>query len=461
MNRIISLLVIGIFVINGIEIGSSQIRKSVILVNEMNGIEEYDFVIITSNRFRSEIIPLIDFKSNYNIKTHIKTTEEICGEFKGLDRPEKIKNFIIHAKEHWNISYVMLVGNTLQVPTRECFNDDGFLPTSVFFPSDLYYADLYDENGNYSDWNADNDKYFGEWHMNCSAEDAGINLIPDIAIGRLVCNTRFELRMAIQKIMDYENKNHKNEEWFNTMVVAGGDTYSEANGYYGENYEKFEGEVNTKMALETMKGFKQVKIWGSNNNLDFFGFNILQGINNGCGFLYLSGHGNPKIWTTSDTKGNSTTITTLHSNLFINNEKLPVCILGGCQNCRFDFIGLNPVLKNKIPIFITDCLGWSLTNKLNGGMIATIGCTDLSWLGLEFTSMKGGSNWLELGFFKEYQKGIDTIGDIWKNVITQYVQNFTIDWNDQSLCDSSLHAKTVQQWVLFGDPTLKIGGYGG
>ncbi|OYT28918.1 hypothetical protein B6U98_03800 [Thermoplasmatales archaeon ex4572_165] len=140
---------------------------------------------------------------------------------------------------------------------------------------------------------------------------------------------------------------------------------------------------------------------------------------------------------------------------------MPVCILGGCQNCRFDFIGLNPVLKNKIPIFITDCLGWSLTNKLNGGMIATIGCTDLSWLGLEFTSMKGGSNWLELGFFKEYQKGIDTIGDIWKNVITQYVQNFTIDWNDQSLCDSSLHAKTVQQWVLFGDPTLKIGGYGG
>jgi len=24
---------------------------------------------------------------------------------------------------------------------------------------------------------------------------------------------------------------------------------------------------------------------------------------------------------------------------------------------------------------------------------------------------------------------------------------------------SSINAKTIQQWVLFGDPTLKIGGY--
>ena len=36
----------------------------------------------------------------------------------GRDKPEQIKYFIKNAKETWNITYVMLVGNYAQVPTR-------------------------------------------------------------------------------------------------------------------------------------------------------------------------------------------------------------------------------------------------------------------------------------------------------------------------------------------------------
>ncbi|HMA83744.1 MAG TPA: hypothetical protein VKP59_05900, partial [Candidatus Thermoplasmatota archaeon] len=76
--------------------------------------------------------------------------------------------------------------------------------------------------------------------------------------------------------------------------------------------------------------------------------------------------------------------------------------------------------------------------------------------GIEFGG--GGSDWLELEFFKEYANGTTILGDIWKNVITKYVEEFPIDWNTPSAEKSSLDAKTVQEWALIGDPTLEIGG---
>jgi hypothetical protein len=185
----------------------------------------------------------------------------------------------------------------------------------------------------------------------------------------------------------------------------------------------------------------------------------LNAISKGCGFLYLSGHGNTKVWTTTDSFGNSTMLSTMHTYFLTNRAMEPVCILGGCQNCRFDFRGFNLVFKLRIPICLTDCLGWSLINKDNGGAIALIGCTDLSWQDVEFQNKEGGTNWLEIEFFREFQNGTKRIGDIWKSVISQYIKTFPIDWNEYSLSDSSLHAKTVQQWILFGDPTLNIGGY--
>ena len=91
-----------------------------------------------------------------------------------------------------------------------------------------------------------------------------------------------------------------------------------------------------------------------------------------------------------------------------------------------------------------------------GGTIATIGCTGLGWQGVEYGG--GGCDWLETQFFREYKTGTETIGQIWKNTLTKYLGNFTIDWETPAGGISSLDAKTVQEWILLGDPSLVIGG---
>ena len=103
-----------------------------------------------------------------------------------------------------------------------------------------------------------------------------------------------------------------------------------------------------------------------------------------------------------------------------------------------------------------------LTRVRKGGSIATIGCTGLGY-GKEDKhnpELGGGGDYLNVLFFREYaEHEIDYLGEVWGNAISSYLDEFTIDWDELGFSDTGLDAKTVQQWILFGDPSLKIGGY--
>ena len=74
-------------------------------------------------------------------------------------------------------------------------------------------------------------------------------------------------------------------------------------------------------------------------------------------------------------------------------------------------------------------------------------------MGKECTST-GGDGWITIEFFRQYgEKGHDILGDAFAHAVVEYVNTF-----DMSDLESG-HAKTVEQWVLFGDPSLKLGGY--
>ncbi len=53
------------------------------------------------------------------------------------------------------------------------------------------------------------------------------------------------------------------------------------------------------------------------------------------------------------------------------------------------------------------------------------------------------------------------LGEVWAKAITAYLNEYPIDWNTPAGADSSIDAKVVQEWILLGDPSLKIGGYPG
>jgi hypothetical protein len=405
--------------------------------NSISAYSSYDLIIITTEFLSTELLNFKEHKEKHDIITKIITIEEIKTEFYfpkiGKDNAEQIKYFIKNAYDSWNISYVLFIGGPAIIPIRRC-NIIPFEDVPVDYTSELYYADIYDKDGIFSSWNNDDDELFGEWYNASSAEDNKQDLIPEIGLGRISCYNPEEVRNYVNKIIDYES-NLSDPSWFNNMVVASGETFLE--------FEGLEGEIMTQNALDVMKDFNPVKLWYSNGRLDRLGISIIKAITKGCGFLYLAGHGNSYIWATFNPEGKTESIfSILHVPFLSNRGKYPVAILSGCHVCKIEK---------------SFCLGWQLTKNKYKGSIATLGPTNIGYLGFEYDG--GGLDWLELQFFKEYMNGSRILGDIWKQVLTEFADNYPIDWNLPAGLNCAIDAKMASEWIVIGDPTLKIGGY--
>jgi len=423
----------------------------------IKNLENFDMVIIAPSSYNSTLETLIQHKNNHNIISKFVSTDNIyTGTYfpvQGRDDQEKIKYFIKNAIENWGITFVLFVGNSNQIPVRFCYNYDNYSNYPEFkFISELYYADIYDSEHNFSTWDYDEDGIFGEW-VGEVAEDKPIDLKPDVCIGRLACENKKEVSTMVKKIINYEKK-QADPSWFKKMIVVGGDTYKKFEGY--------EGEIYNQMALDAIPDFEPVKLWSSTKNLTKHGKSIIKAINRGAGFIYFSGHGNKRLWQTNYPNGSWVgRFAPLQMLFLFNKNKLPVCIVEGCHNSEFVTISEykkdNTYSSSSIKTKIKGCWSWILTSKKLGGSIATIGPTGLCWYGAEYAG--GGTNWLSIQFFKEYANGTEILGELWKNAITLFLDNFIINWETPAGGASSLDAKTVEEWVLLGDPSLKIGGY--
>ena len=68
---------------------------------------------------------------------------------------------------------------------------------------------------------------------------------------------------------------------------------------------------------------------------------VIKAINQGAGFVYLSGHGSPITWSTHplDTEEEDDWIDGLYSSemrRLTNCNKLPIVLVSGCHNSQFD-----------------------------------------------------------------------------------------------------------------------------
>ena len=460
---ITTVLLIGFFLLAAFpvldaEILNENIINSQNLENDENS--EYDLLIISPIRFFRALKPLVQHKNSNNVSTLLVPLNKVYKEQKqlGRDNPEKIKLFIKDSIEKYGIKYVLLVGYFRIIPVRYVYNSD----SELFFISELYYADIYDQNGNYSSWDTNDNGIYGEWE-GTEAQDKDIDLYPDVYVGRLACRNRLEVKIMVNKIITYETSTY-GSDWFNHIVVCAGDTYP--NGYYPFPTPDFEGEENAKIALSYMPpGFTNTSLFTSDGS--FTGpSDVIKAIDQGCGFLFFDGHANPMLWSTHP-PNNRTWVDGLRlrdMSLLRNKNKLPVCVVGGCHNLQFDVNLLNLLKGFKGAIYgstwVPECWGWKLTRKIGGGSIATLGCSGLGLTKEDKSSQEGASDYLESQFFYEYgMNQTDILGKVWGNAITNYLDKYPINWNTNSSWDYAFDAKTVQQWILLGDPSLKIGGF--
>jgi hypothetical protein len=215
------------------------------------------------------------------------------------------------------------------------------------------------------------------------------------------------------------------------------------------------------MIAEIMNGFNAKKIYATGLFKQGMKFLTVKNINNaideGAGFLLFVGHGNYDIAMQANfplckrirlpfpRNYNITDCSSLS-----NGDKLPVSIFLGCNCADFDSV--------------PDPIAWEFIRKENGGTIASIAAT----FGAEgiFSSLfpETYTPHLILDTFKFYSEGMNTIGDIWSKTIQTYLNDpeaWSLGDDFSMLCWNHKFANilVLEEWILLGDPTLKIGGY--
>jgi hypothetical protein len=457
--------------IDGIEIGINYRLPEESFIQD----NVYDLVIISPSKFSDALQPLVEHKVSHGIKTILVDLEEIYGgnyfSAEGRDDAEKIKYFIKNSIEQWGSEYVLFVGGRQGglfkerwlVPVRYTNLDDesdekGFL-------SDLYFSDIYKyEDGQpvFDDWDSNRNGIYAEWDG--TTRDV-LDLCPDVYIGRLACRNKGEVGIIVDKIIEYENNYAKNMEWFSRMVVVGGDSWPNSSDAY------YEGEEENEAAIGYMKDFIPLKLWTSLGTLQS-PEDVIESINQGCGFLFFDGHGNPMQWGTHPPHNDETFIDGLgvrDVHKLENGGMYPVCLVGGCHNSQFNVSVLNMFKMWEGTHWLHyiyygetayECWSWRLAAKPDGGSIATLGYTGYDYFAIgDYDDdevpdcIQYFSGFLHVHFFEEYgMNGTDTLGMVHVNTLIKYITELN-PYSDP------YDAKTVEEWVLLGDPSLKIGGY--
>lgn len=402
--------------------------------------KEYDFLIIAPDEWINELQTLKEHKEQHGIKTIIVGLNEIySGEYfatQGRDDAEKIKYFIKDAIEEWGIEYVMLVGGR-----KYGLKEDWWLPVRYVwlndrsssweyerkYISDLYYADIYDGDGKFSTWDSNNNGYFGEYDHEIGGEKLKdkLDLLPDVYIGRLAARNVFELKRVIENIIDYENNVN---EAFNNVVLCGGDLYLH------DPWDVAEGEYLLDEIAKKMEGYNIKKIYASvalNAKL------INEAINEGAGIVVFEGAGNHHLWATH-AKDNEKWIFYYERNIFqLKNKYLPVVLTSGARLGQFNWS--------------RECFNWFFVSK--GKAVASIGPTGLCWIGhgKNVTEMFLGNLHVRL-CEKMASRGL--IGRAWGEAIIDYLLAFK--WRGVA---KAFHMKAAEELEIFGDPSLKLGGY--
>ena len=403
--------------------------------------DDYDLLIIAPAQFEDELQPLVDYKNGDGTDTILVTLEDIPDT--GLDEQESIKYYIKDAIETMGITHLLLVGAGVEgsevFPVRQAYIPSGNY--EQYFPSDLYYADIYDGEGGFSSWDNDSDGKHAEISGPFNDIDA-MDMYPDVYLGKLPCNNEAEVTTIVDKIIKYEEHNMMT----NKIVQIGGDTFP------GDPQEINEGEFANGKVLEKLSGYTSIKLWASETQGadSLTKQNIANGFNGNVDFVDFSGHGSYASWATHAPEDEETWLPPksyvppspytgwlyLDYDLFMvsNTEKHPVVVFNACSCSKYSD---------------TDtCMSWKTIRDDSGG-IASFGASGIGYGSYGTHEVERVWGWMEVNLFEALYNEKE-LGKVWANTLNKYINSFIEDeWDGSDF-------KTICEMAMFGDPTLVI-----
>jgi len=445
-------------------------------------------LILAPDEFIDELEPLKRFKNCSGRLTILLSLTQVYNNFPGgVDEAEKVKKCIEHYEKFNGIKHVLLVGDVDKFPVR--WRWWGLPQQEYWGVSDLYYADLYDDGTtNFNDWDSNNNGLYGEIEFapDGTINNDNIDFHPDVSLGRIPASTDQEVTAYVKKVIRYELKTAPWTTWFRRAALYTGTWYSWSNAEK-DTVEKF---LTNAGFTNFIKRYTNFQVTPPQLPPGVPGV-IVSDLNSGVGFANYLGHGN--IWGWACLGFNTSQLDNL-----TNSDMLPVAFGGACETGMFapmarfhpykDVNGnghwgttngetLNPGSYPHVNLpkpaclqdgqFVHDGTTYEFDYMcfaepfIFGDPIGSTGV--IAYLG----ARSGARQWimkLDKFFFKAYDAGGHRVlGDMWKYMIEEYYDYYDLDnantWPHQSTdWDWGQRFDEPQKLILFGDPSLIVGG---
>ncbi len=203
------------------------------LVNDKNGVQapslqalpsnqNFTYVLITPAASEPLLGGLINWKRLKGVPATLVTLEYINTSYTGFDLQEKIRAFIIDARNTWGVEYVLLAGDMEQIPARyirtaaDGHPDDAAAGFTAEYnnslPSDMYYAGL----GSTWDSVSSPNRIFGE-------DSSESDWYADVIVGRIPGQGE-DLVAMVDKIIEYEK--YPFDQAMNNSLFLASDVYA-------------------------------------------------------------------------------------------------------------------------------------------------------------------------------------------------------------------------------------------
>ncbi|MFX1342074.1 MAG: C25 family cysteine peptidase [Promethearchaeota archaeon] len=457
-------------------------------------------LIVTHEDFLGVLERLEAWKERTGIATTVVSWQALNATQSGVDEAERIKQGIRWYHATGQADYVMLVGDVGMFPVRYQMTDRTTNDSSMvwgygaWFASDLYYADLYDTVGLWDSWDNSGNGLFGELHGEYFTSNPinfdAIDMIPDVAVGRVPADTIAEVNNYVNKVIAYEERGletRSGTDWFKEVLfIIPHSPDDDLDEIYLDTKENIAAN-----SLTIAEGFNILRLYNSAISATAAALTdgqptttaINNSFNAGIGFVNYGGHGNIDQWGHNYFTWNIPTTTPV-------SPRWPIAVSMGCGTGKYSpeppydsYIDMNGVshlgIKNgELWPVVGDptlpppaCVQVDAFDSFPETLL--VRDADKGAVGY-FAPVTGAQSWnryLDEFFYQYYLPGV-TMGEMWMNMTRDYcdASKSTAGHSLGSIGRGETSINAGGDWfqvagyhqpikfTLFGDPSLRVGG---
>ncbi len=254
------------------------------------GIPFYEYCIITSQPLKDAFTRLVAWKREKGLNAGVVCKEEILNNAYIVgdtvssiyDDAGKIRQYLQYAYDSGVTKYVLFGGNDSVLPIRygTGYNDywtkpqTHIIPNDYKIPSDFYFSELN------SNWNTDNDIYYGEYSDNL---DYG----SELCVGRLLCTNSEEIHNYTDKLLRYEmNPGNGDFSYLKKALYTQSDEMQN-----GHEQDSIAAQLQSIFPIDTI--FSEVPSYNDPTPTAPYGNEVIAEMNEHYGYVSWGGHGHP------------------------------------------------------------------------------------------------------------------------------------------------------------------------